>query len=80
MKKFIVLLLASLALSGSAPATDVQEADKTTYVYICTGKSSVAYHSHPKCKGLRNCRASVVKITLEEAEEMGRRPCKICVD
>ena len=78
MKKLLLILLC-FAFLGAAPTEDVPT-EAPRYVYICTGNSSVAYHTDFKCKGLKNCRASIKKITLEEAIEMGRRPCKICVE
>jgi len=47
----------------------------TMYVYVCNGPSSKAYHYTPNCKGLQKCSKQVVKITLEEAKEKGRKLC-----
>lgn len=47
-------------------------------VWICTGKTSHAYHSTPECYGIQSCRAEKKKITLEEAVSMGRTPCHYC--
>ena len=47
-------------------------------VYICTGPQSKCYHKTNKCNGLKNCSKEIKQITLKEAEEMGRRPCKVC--
>ena len=61
---------------------DVQvqgELPPETYVYVCTGKASERYHSHSNCRGLSNCQAKVIQVTIEKAEnEMHRTPCKIC--
>lgn len=81
MKKLIFILLCSMLLGAvPAPTSNLPAEQNPTYVYICTGSSSVAYHSHPNCKGLRNCKASVKKVTMAEAERMNRRPCKICCE
>ena len=56
---------------------DEQESE-TGMVYICTGKSSHAYHSTRDCYGIKSCRASIEKISLGEAEGMGRTPCRYC--
>ena len=73
MKNLIILLM--LLLFGTLQTTDNQ-ASKT--VYICTGGKSVCYHSTPNCKGLRNCSREIKEITLEDAQKMNRRPCKMC--
>lgn len=55
----------------------VTEPDK---VYICTGSHSHAYHTKKRCKGLRSCSKSIRTISFEEAEKMGRTPCRFCCD
>jgi hypothetical protein len=48
-------------------------------VFICTGNYSVAYHSKSDCRGLNNCRATVVSVTAQYAVNTAeRRPCCIC--
>ena len=62
------LFIVTLALSAC-------NSDK---VYICTGPQSHAYHTKRNCKGLKNCSRSVKTVTLEEAEQMHRHPCRFC--
>lgn len=50
---------------------------KTT-VYICTGETSTKYHSDPDCRGLGRCTGKIEEVSEDEAENMGRTPCKIC--
>lgn len=50
---------------------------KIVYVLICNSSSSYAYHSY-ECRGLSRCRSGISKITISEAESMGRVPCKNC--
>ena len=47
-------------------------------VYICTGETSTKYHSDPDCRGLSRCSGEIEEVSEEEAEDMGRTPCKIC--
>lgn len=47
-------------------------------VYICTGETSTKYHSDPDCHGLTRCSGEIEEVNEEEAENMGRTPCKIC--
>lgn len=78
MKK-LLLLLACVALAMTTPASTTEHTDNLPKsVYICTGKSAKVYHYDSDCKGLGNCKASVRKVDLETAIDMGRRPCKIC--
>lgn len=52
--------------------------DKAEYVYICTGPKSKCYHKTKNCQGLDRCSKEIEEVTLEEAENMGRTPCKGC--
>lgn len=52
--------------------------DTSCSVYICTGETSTKYHCDLGCKGLSRCSGGIEEISEEEAEDMGRTPCKIC--
>ena len=47
-------------------------------VYICTGPQSKRYHKTKDCKGLQSCSESIKKVSIEEAERIGRTPCGYC--
>jgi uncharacterized protein YceK len=82
MKK-LLLLLASAALltgCGSAVTQSNDKEAKGETVYICTGGYSKRYHATRSCKGLRNCGGTIKAISIEDAEEMGRTPCRICYE
>ncbi len=53
----------------------------TIYVYISTGSGAYAYHKKKDCSRLKRCleEGHVRKITLHEAQEKGRTPCKVCI-
>jgi hypothetical protein len=70
---FLTFLVSSLLFSSFKP-TSVQKID---YVYICQGPYSKVYHKSQDCRGLSNCSTKILKVTIEEAVKMGRRPCKI---
>ena len=36
------------------------------------------YHIDPDCSGLSRCLGEIEEVSEEEAEDMGRTPCKIC--
>jgi hypothetical protein len=49
-----------------------------TKVLICMGTSSKSYHSH-YCTGLKQCKASVEKVTISDAIKLKRGdPCDFC--
>lgn len=72
MKKLLCFMLATMLV---ACAGETQESEK---VYICTGYMSECYHEDPDCRGLIRCSRDIEEITIEEAEDMGRRPCSFC--
>lgn len=83
---FAIILMVSCSSSSKKP-DDVEpekkesvakSADSGDNVYICTGGSSRRYHCDPDCKGLSRCSGEIEEVSEEEAEDMGRTPCKIC--
>jgi hypothetical protein len=66
----IFLLIPNLGTLESSSADNI--------VYICTGSSSKRYHKTDDCRGLNNCKGTIVKISQQKAREMGRTACKIC--
>lgn len=89
--KHIVLLFAIILMvscsSSSMKFADIEPERKESAVksagfggnvYICTGGSSKRCHCDPDCKGLSRCSGEIEKVSEEEAEDMGRTPCKIC--
>lgn len=54
------------------------ESSDNNSVYICTGETSTKYHCDRDCRGLSRCSGEIEEVTEEEAEDMGRTPCKIC--
>lgn len=83
MKKAILLLSLSLSLVAFGPFQPaVAEeyalvAPQSQQVLICESSSSYAYHAY-KCSGLSRCTHSISKLSLQEAQNLGRKPCKIC--
>ena len=82
MRKLALLFTIAMGvIVGSVSAMNSTEPTNTeaaNYVYICTGPKSTTYHKTNSCRGLKNCSTSVKKVTKEQAEKMGRRPCKVC--
>lgn len=84
---FVSIILMASCSSSSKKSVDVEPEKKESFaksagysdnVYICTGSSSKRYHCDPGCKGLSRCSGEIEEISEEEAEDMGRTPCKIC--
>jgi hypothetical protein len=81
MKKLFLLISFFLitATNISCSAKDPFQEKQNTYVYICTGKYAKVYHSTNECRGLRNCKGDIIKVTLYDAtHKYGRRACKEC--
>lgn len=76
MKIFFSLML-SMSLGTNFTATKIPTKTKTEFVYLCEGRYSRVYHKSPECRGLSRCSTRIFKVTLEEAQKQGRRPCKI---
>jgi hypothetical protein len=89
MKHFLLSLLLTLPLvsfaqtahphhRASYPTTATPRQLNTPKVYVCGGGSAYAYHRSESCSGLNRCSHGVSPVTVAEAENMGRRPCKKC--
>ena len=78
----IVLALTLMLLIGCSSKEEEEQQEQVveqpTAIYICNSPTAETYHNNPECMGLSRCRYEVVEVTQEEAEELGRRPCKIC--
>jgi len=64
-KSLLYLLLLSLSSFGTG----------SNDVYICKSKNAKRYHLIEDCRGLKNCKAEVVKVTLQECEAQGKTLC-----
>ncbi len=75
--------LAAIALGvcscGDRQQQERQKAGSDDCVYICTGRTAKRYHSVEDCKGLSNCSGRIITTSLQEAEEEGKTPCRMCV-
>lgn len=84
MMKFAVSIFGLLVLVACSCSSDrdhgqEKHAIDEDCVYVCAGRKAKRYHSVDDCKGLTKCSGRVVEVTLEEAEEMGKTPCRMCV-
>lgn len=44
-------------------------------VYLCNSKGGKKYHFTKDCKGLSNCKAEIIKVTLSDAKAKGKTIC-----
>lgn len=74
------MLLTLAGCSNNSSFTDSMtdsEVSHNSEVYICNSETSYAFHKTNTCKGLNNCSSSIIKITLTEAKNKGKTPCKL---
>ena len=75
---YSLLLIILLGCSSNQNKNYVNEPKQSnSIVIICHGEDAFAYHDHV-CRGLRNCEASTEEVSVNEAIELGRRPCGFC--
>jgi len=65
MKKYLLIILLLPFVSFTA-GNDV---------YICKSKGAKKYHLVENCRGLKNCKAEIVRVALKEAEGQGKDLC-----
>ena len=58
----LFFLLATATIAGAAPG--IPKADS---VFICTGKYAKVYHAYTGCRGLKNCKGNIIKVSLADA-------------
>lgn len=77
MKSLFIALC--ITLSGSPATTSTST---TSNVYISTSSSAYAYHKYISCWTLKKSldKGLVKKVTLLKAQEMKRKPCKVCYE
>ena len=83
MRKLFILLSFITFTSSAHPDSHhhtrkFAQVKTQTYVYICNSSKAYAYHCNLNCPGLKHCTHSISKITLQEAENMGRSACREC--
>jgi len=63
---------------GSKKTTKTTAETKSGNVYVCSGKSSKAYHSNKDCAMLKKCKSEVKEYSKADAEGKGYTACKTC--
>lgn len=80
MKRKSKLSFLILLLIFSSSFTNVNKVDNnnvTNRVYICTSKSSYAYHKYKDCEFILKCKAKIISVSLTVAQK-SRKPCGSC--
>lgn len=78
MKWLFLLALVSLTSCGSRHKQEKHEADPDS-MYVCSSARAKRYHSVSDCKGLQRCSGEILEMTIEEAEDEDKSPCRMCV-
>ena len=80
MTKHFLIILISLFLSGltSAETSLCGVTNDQTKVIVVMSSNAYAYHKTRNYSAVKKATHKVKEVTLEEAKEMGRKPCKIC--
>lgn len=76
-RKAWVREMRAIAVQESSIILPLFSSDDNDKVFV--SESGGAYHKDRECRGLRFAEG-IRGITIEEAEEMRRKPCKICYD
>ena len=77
---FLILTLLFSCSNNKSERQDENQIQEDGKVYVCTGSYAKRYHTDEQCSGLQRCTGETIEISLQEAEEEGRTPCKICAD
>jgi hypothetical protein len=82
MKRMLFLIFVVILSSCDNATDDVHGImwKRADVVYICTGPMSQCYHIDRNCYGLHSCSKQIQSVSLEEAQEMGRRACRFCCE
>ena len=78
IKLAIASLLIFVPVLGTSGNQDAKDTNSEPIVYICTGSKAYTYHKTNRCRGLNRCSGNVVAVSLSKAQQMDRRPCKLC--
>lgn len=80
MKKrttFLASLVLTFCLLLGTLSTSKGKSFLVSEVLLCTSKNSTVYHAYT-CHGLKRCKSGIVRLSISEAVEYGRRACRIC--
>jgi len=62
----------------SQKTTKTASDTKSGNVYVCSGKTSKAYHTNKNCAGLKKCKGEVKEYSEADAKAKGYTACKSC--
>lgn len=75
---FVVLLL--VASCGNRHHRQEKHEVNPECVYVCSGPASKRYHSVEDCDGLKRCSGGILRMTADDAERIGKTPCRLCIE
>lgn len=47
---------------------------------VISGPASKRYHSVEDCDGLKRCSGDILRMTADDAERIGKTPCRLCIE
>ena len=73
--KTLLFLLFILTVIPFSSFTEKNNFVSQSSVYLCDSPNGKKYHFSRNCRGLSNCKHSIVKVTLSEAKKRGKTLC-----
>ncbi len=77
MKRYIIISFLSLLYFSTTAGEKPCDVEQRT-VFIVESRYAYAYHRTVECSAVKKATHPVKEVTLDEAIELGRSPCKIC--
>lgn len=73
-----MLIVAVMISCGNNRHKRIEHKVNPNRVYVCSGGNAKRYHSVEYCQGLSNCSGEILEMTIKEAEDEGKTPCRMC--
>ena len=74
MMKTVRWITYAIVFLGSASSCSEKQ---NNTVMICVSSTAHKYHAK-RCRGVKACTHEIKKVTLAEAEDLGKTPCGFC--
>lgn len=68
-------LILTVALISFSSTTNNLSPSDDTYVYMCVNGKTEVYHVNRNCRGMKQCKHTIKKMTLKAAKEKELRLC-----
>lgn len=78
VKQLLAFLAAFFIYGYTSESVCYTYSDEPAKVYVVMSTNAYAYHKTRSCKAVQKATHKVKEVTLEEAQKMGRKSCKMC--